>query len=708
MALLLAGCAGREARLAGDRAWAAGDAVAAARHYEMAVSQQPKLAQNERFAERLREARREGSYREGVALIQRRDWDAAIDRLTDALVFEPGNRPAEEALQQAHAGAADAAVARALAAADAGDEDRARAALRDALDHRSDHAEALEAGRSLSATPAASLGDSQATQLLHERRWPEAIADLDRVIEAQSTNARARLLRAEARTKHDRTTKLLKQGGAEFHERQLETALRTLTEAADLSPHHAEVAAALGEAREAWARLTRLQDEADAALRASNWDQAIASAQAAQDIYPASARAIELESAARDAAARHHHAAAEAARGAEKLDEAEAAYRRALNYQPQFTPAREGLARVALIRSDDAAKAERWGEAFLWALDADELDPHSEAAERARTAEGAILDRAAATVTLDNDGSPSGDALRFEDEFTAALRRHASETVRIVSGRVNGLEPRYVVTVDAADVDVDEERTGFRQLYHPFEIRRNVHNPRRPHLVWELRRIEDELERLDHERFRRAREYLQAKAESDRDPTNQALRDRAQHLAAYHEQAEERKEHVLDRRDGLRGRLASEPEMIVEAIPARWDYVVETYRKTAELTGRVEVRDRVAERELQSVTVRETATDEDSVIDRPNPEIGLAGDPLDLPTDASLADAVLRTGADRAAREVVATVLRAAEDAARAAAAKAEAAGDRASALERRVDAAVLTEDRSEIKRLREALRQRE
>src|SRR5687768_1904260 len=75
MALLLAGCAGREARLAGDRAWAAGDAVAAARHYEMAVSQQPKLAENERFAERLREARREGSYREGVALIQRRDWD---------------------------------------------------------------------------------------------------------------------------------------------------------------------------------------------------------------------------------------------------------------------------------------------------------------------------------------------------------------------------------------------------------------------------------------------------------------------------------------------------------------------------------------------------------------------------------------------------------------------------------------------------------
>lgn len=710
VALLLGGCTVREQIRSGDEAWARNDPIAAARHYEAALGLKPKLARDDEFAEKLRLARRDAALQTGRSLIDQRRWDAALARLQESLRHEPGYAPAAAALEEARDGAAAAAYTRAVAAADAGDESAARNELAVALRHRPHHPQAMAALASLDddarGAAAAVTAYRRGRSLIVDRRWAQAEDALRIAIETDAAYLPPRLALAQVTATRAQAAERLEAGRAARAEKRLEAAIESLSAAATIAPHDEAVAAALAEARAAFAEAERLADESTAALQAGEWDRAIARAESALELYPQSRAAATRESAKDHAAAEH------TGRGWSLLESDEpgasaSAFKQALGYRPGHAQAVLGLAHVAAARGDLATADGRWGAALLHYLEADRLHRSEATRDAVDAARRHVVDRVAIRlVAPDADGSRVGAASRFARAVSDRLAALAPDVVDVLRG--NG-EAEYATVVTDAVADADEHRLASVERSHAYSISRMIPNPELPHLDALVHHLAADVRRL-RRRFEEVdREYERARAAVYRDPDNWTLREAAGRAHTRADRAEDRLNAYERRLHEAERDLQRAPAIVEQVTPASWPYVVETWRKTAELQANVRVEDLRDNRSLAPVRIDRSASASDETIRNANPSIGLPHDPLDLPSDASMTERLIDEAATLAAERIIAIVVRDQASRAEAAANRAAADGATNEAIEAEVDVAVLIhaiDPHTEWKRL-DALRER-
>jgi len=91
----------------------------------------------------------------------------------------------------------------------------------------------------------------------------------------------------------------------------------------------------------------------------------------------------------------------------------------------------------------------------------------------------------------------------------------------------------------------------------------------------------------------------------------------------------------------LRHRLRIEPPSVMADFPAEWPYVVHVYHKTGSADVTIQVTHPTAASVVYSDRIRKANVHEDATIANPNPALGLGADPLVLPDDTSVRNALL-------------------------------------------------------------------
>jgi hypothetical protein len=151
--------------------------------------------------------------------------------------------------------------------------------------------------------------------------------------------------------------------------------------------------------------------------------------------------------------------------------------------------------------------------------------------------------------------------------------------------------------------------------------------------------------------------------------------------------------------------------MILREVPTEWPYTLEHHAKTGTLEAAVTIKRTDTAAVVYTDAVRGYRRDTDTTIQNANEGVGLSPDPLELPADATVRQAVLDEAAQAAASKILAAVvgLRAAEVWQEAERLLAQ--GNLSEGAERGVDAAILRTAISppdadrQMRQLRERLR---
>lgn len=137
-------------------------------------------------------------------------------------------------------------------------------------------------------------------------------------------------------------------------------------------------------------------------------------------------------------------------------------------------------------------------------------------------------------------------------------------------------------------------------------------------------------------------------------------------------------------------RLRHAPAMVTRPCPATWSYVVCYHTRSGTLAASIEVTAQAGGAATETFTVREALRWDDTTIENANPRIGLRADSLNLPSDRTIRDNLLRSASSQAAVKIIASVLKARIARVRAEAARASSEGNSVEALEATVDLAHL------------------
>ncbi len=690
------GCAGREALRDGRAALAADNPIAAARHFEMALAQRPSLARDDRFNAQLRAARRDAAMTRGREFHDGRRYDQAIAQFERALEVEPGYNPAAAALARVHADAADAHHLAARDAADRGDLDAARAALREALAHGPDHAAAARALRLLDdpdgGRPDAVAAWRQGGTLAGVNDWDRAAVSLRAAVAEDPDLLVARAALAGAAEAITQAEARLAAGRGHLDASRFDAALVDLAEAARIRPHHVETASLLTTAQRRRAEAQRVVDDAAAALANGEFDLALATLDRARGLYPDHPELTGLEEQTRDRAAATHTARGDALLADGRADEAAAAFADAMRYRDRHEPARAGMAAIATARAAAAEADGWWGSGLLFRLDA--VDWHDTPTHRAAVARARdrVIDRAGAAIALRPAAARGrSEQAALDARVERALRERSRGYVRPVDGR-NGEEPDFTASVAITQFDVRHAIAGRSQRSHPYQIENPIPNPHRPHLrdaAWAARREADRARHAVRDRrdaYRHAADHAAFHVHSE--DAQRKLRNRRDELDDARDELD-RHERELQR---IEHELARTPRMVIEVIDASWPYVVETHEVRGTLFAQATLEHVATGGQLPAATIEAVYGEADDTIIGANPALGLREDGLSLPSDASVRERLLDEAADRASAAIRGRVLEARlEDADRRARDAAE-QNQPTLALEAEVDAALLLE----------------
>ncbi|MGB2967789.1 MAG: hypothetical protein WBD14_10335, partial [Phycisphaerae bacterium] len=107
----------------------------------------------------------------------------------------------------------------------------------------------------------------------------------------------------------------------------------------------------------------------------------------------------------------------------------------------------------------------------------------------------------------------------------------------------------------------------------------------------------------------------------------------------------------------LSDQLSRTPLMIIRQVPAEWPYTIEYHAKTGTLEAALRVRRNDTGAIVYTDAVRGYRRDLDTTIQNANAGVGLNPDPLQLPSDAVVRQAVLDEAAQAAASKILAAVL---------------------------------------------------
>jgi len=517
---------------------------------------------------------------------------------------------------------------------------------------------------------------------------------------------------------------------------RLDEAIGKLDLALSLWPGYPEAKELLAQAQTRRQESQQHYDKAAALAKAAKWDEAIAETNAATGVYPAYKQAKDLVADIRRRAADANVSAAGPLLAARDLAGAEDAFRRALEYAPDAEPAREGLARVALLRAEAAAGQGLWGAAFLWAAEAVEYAPKNAAyQEQSRTARGQVVARSRFIIGPEGDAGAVPSATT-SDLRTATWRRleQARPEFLAIQGGVDAADPpAYTVRLDAGLPDIRGGLVRSEQRTFRYNVQRQEPNP-------DYATVRDQLAQATNALTQLRMEYNQpcpfcagtgwtgcracggtglSPGPPPRGPCPMCsvaggrpggIRCLRCWGTGHHSRISitdlRRAEQEVARLQDL---LARTPPMIVRQLPADWPYGIEYHERTGALEATLRITNTATGQPAASDTLRKAKRFEDTAIQNANPGIGLAAQTLKLPTDEEVRQALVDEASQEAAARIIAAVA-----GARAAERQAESnrlmgEGKTAEAVEAGADATVLKESagRGQGAALMTALRER-
>ncbi|MEM9884164.1 MAG: hypothetical protein AAF800_14720, partial [Planctomycetota bacterium] len=379
------------------------------------------------------------------------------------------------------------------------------------------------------------------------------------------------------------------------------------------------------------------------AAEAREWDVALAAYRetvvTAPDFLPARA-AIP---ATLDAAAEDYLSRGRLHREAGRLDEAEAALVRVLDYRPKHPALEAERGRVDLARGDRHLAEDRPGAAWIAyrdALDHAERTPElgRDAAQRGiAAAVGEVRDRH--RVTLRVLPATGGSADLNEPLAERVRGRLAADAAAALALGPGG----RAVTIDAVALDLPPATARRAERSHPYTVKIDVPNPELPRLQRELARVDRCLDDLlrDLRRLEHRHAYLH------RLHTGEPGCGYTQELHTVNRKLRRVRRELRDARADhrrLTHRLVHEPTFVTRRQTLHWPFTLVTHRRRATLRA-VAGFDGAAN-ELPPVIAEVTETD--TSVEGARPDLGLPADPVELPADPETVDDLL----DRAARKL--------------------------------------------------------
>ncbi len=652
LTIALAGCGVNHLKR-GHEAYDAGNYDSAVYHYESAIAKKPELEADPVFSERVREARTLQQYEHGVRLTQRGAYESALPRFEQALAITPDFQPAAQALSQAKLDAARALYDEAIGLADIDQIERTQPLLRRALNHDPNHAGAAAALDSLAGDdptdPAAPLF-TQALEMARARKWRQAA---DTLRAARQANPHHLLVRGElhrAQLQLDRASALTMEGRTLLDEKRLDDAIARLNASLAVWPHDADAVAMRDRAMELREQSEEAYREAGEHFAARRWDSALTVLGTALRIYPTHRNALALRERTLGAAAADYTQRGRTSLAASQLDGAEDAFRRAMHYIAGHAPARQGMADVAYLRGEADLQAGRPGHAMLQYMTAMQWSEDQRYELAIRDARRRIVQRIAYDVSLevlDTSGRQTTRSDMVGDQLFAAARRMASDQVAITPNQAD-----YNVTLSIDQFTITERRVDSVNREHTYTVTQTVANPRLRELRREVADLANAIRitRLEYEEAQRRcrREHLKqtpAKGKGDRvtcihcnsvDRLDRKLRDLHRHL------------------DRCKDAIRRTPALVDVRSTQVHPYVIHTHEKTGRLrvVGRID--DARTGALIQRIDITRNAGSEDTAIEGAAPDLGLAGDPLELPTDDEIAAKMTRAVGSAAAGDILA------------------------------------------------------
>jgi len=704
---LLSGCVGKIIKK-GDAALAADRPATALQHYREALRKKPDLVEDETFVGKLKQAEVLAAYQEGVALVERGEWEPAIRKFEESLTLDPAFEQARRALSDAKRAGSRDYHARALRSADEGRLNDAVTQLKRAIEldpANLDAKEALESvsqKRTLRRTEAQELY-SQSLEMKEEKRWSKASDALAAAITANPNHLPARAALHQCKAKLARAGELYTAGTRLLGQKRLDKAIASLTDALEVWPFHGGARARLAEAEALRTRAEELLAEAKTLAAQRRWDETVEAAEQSLEIFPFHGETATLARQAKREAADAHCDAGDKLLTAGKLGAAEAEFATAFRYVPGMNRAKDGLAEVCAVRGRGAADNGLWGAALLWHMKA---AGHSSAPRyRAGVGEArsAVLERIGFTLAVDVTRGGGGSrvlAAEVRSALPAAMSGAAPGFLSIVQGA--GAPPAYTAAVEPGGIDIEKRLAHTQRRTHAYTVRREVANPELHRTAALLRSAEQDLARLES-RFAAQCPHCRGAARLPR-PRSQGKRPAGRagpgRIACPHcrgtgrQWPREQNRLNTKRREvrRLRDRLRSTPPTVWRDFPAQWEYAVLHYEKTGRAAVHVAIGDAAGRDVATPFAVTESTRYTNSVIENANPRIGLRQDSLDLPSDTQVRRRLINAVTAKTAKAILTAVLRARIAETEQRAARLARAGDRAAALEARVDAALLTE----------------
>jgi tetratricopeptide (TPR) repeat protein len=499
---------------------------------------------------------------------------------------------------------------------------------------------------------------------------------------------------------------------------RLDEAIQKLQSALALAPDQPEAAELLAQAQARRAEAQQHYDAAVALGKAAKWDEAIVETNAATGVYPAYKQAKDLALDIRRRAANATVEAATTLLGRKNFAAAEDAFRRAMEYVPDFVPAAEGIGRTDFERAQAAAALERWGAALVWMSEAVDFAPKkSEYADLAAAMRERVLARIRFAVAPAPAGADPGNATTtaLREKTWQRLGRSRPEFFVVPGDAAFSGKADYLLTLAASEPKLHGGLVRSEQRVFRYNIKREEPNPDYAALRDQLNQARASLAqmRMDYDQpcpFCGGTGWMICRAcggtgtiagpppgpcpacnlPGGRPGWVRCLRcGGTGHFSRISYTELRRAEQDVAR---LQDQLLRTPQTVTRQAPADWPYSVEYHEKAGTLEYALGITAGETGRSVSSDALRRDKRYEDTAVQNANPAIGLAADPLKLPADEEVRQTLIDEAAAEAANRTIAatTAARAAER--QAESQKLFSEGRAAEAIEAGADAAMLKE----------------